>query len=347
MSSPSPSAHSVHARRPKRKRQKVVERSKSKGQEVHARSHPAADDDDDDDEDEDEDEDEAEGSLEEHDASALHLLNALGAAFWGTRERERDAQPIVSSTQPIHVADTSSRQAARKAPSLKHQHQHHQQQQQQQRSSSSSSISPTSTTPERDSSKRKGKVEPVARKAIEVENVIFDPSARKTQLPGAGAVVTGGLRRFMSSKIRRPTQDDEAAAASLRGDERSGAKGEDGECESKEEKCQRKNDVLLSQLLSSTLFAPGGERSISSTSTSASASASTAKRSLNHKDTAARLMELSSPSSTSSAYGAAGWSNRVPGRGVGEKLLRANKLSEVPSSIRTGIRSSFDSIDLR
>ncbi|PWN40751.1 hypothetical protein IE81DRAFT_348972 [Ceraceosorus guamensis] len=319
----SPSAHSVDARR--RKRQKVAERS-SKEQEFHAppHSHPA------DDEGEGEDEDDADGSLEEHDASALDLLNALGAAFWGTR----DAQPIVSSTQPIEVADLSSMQAARTPPSLKQQEKHQQQQQQHPSSSSSSDISPTSATSERNSSKSKGKLEPMGKKAREVQNVVFDPSARKTQLPGA--VATGGLGRFMSSKVRRPTQDDEAAA-SLR-DERSRFKGEDGEAESNEEKSQKKNDVLLSQLLSSTLFAPGGERSISSTS------ASTGKRSLNHKDTAARLMELSSSSSSSSskssASGAAGRSNRVTGRGLGEKLLRANKLSEVPASIRTGIRSA-------
>lgn len=129
--------------------------------------------------------------------------------------------------------------------------------------------------------------------------------------------------------MRKPLDDNVSSGSSKRRD--SSKPLDRSNVLEPEEATQRKNDVELSHLLSSTLFAPGGERHISSVSGSSS------RPVLNHRDTTARLMELSAAGK--GASGSAGGS-RAPGRGLGENLVRADKLSQIPSSIRTGIRSA-------
>lgn len=87
-----------------------------------------------------------------------------------------------------------------------------------------------------------------------------------------------------------------------------------------EERSSLANDKALSHLLSTTLFAPG---------TSIGASASVG---LSHRDTAARLAELSA--STTSRKGAAS------GRGWGEARVKADALAAMPAQMRAGMRKA-------
>ena len=81
---------------------------------------------------------------------------------------------------------------------------------------------------------------------------------------------------------------------------------------------QRANDRQLSELLSTTLFAPG-------------TADTTRKRKLTTttNETLARVMELSSADTIGS---------RAPGTGWAEKKLKAQELGKVPARIRAGLR---------
>ncbi|PWN47180.1 hypothetical protein IE53DRAFT_371670 [Violaceomyces palustris] len=120
-----------------------------------------------------------------------------------------------------------------------------------------------------------------------------------------------GWKAFMSSKIEKVRNEEEAMANGGQ-DKKLTAK------EEKEEKQMESNDRILSNLLSTTLFAPGSE------------SSSGGKRKLSSSETIARIMELSSTENQRKG--------QALGRGWGDDELKRKELSKMPASIRQGIR---------
>jgi hypothetical protein len=90
--------------------------------------------------------------------------------------------------------------------------------------------------------------------------------------------------------------------------------------EEEEEKQLVANDRLLSELLSTTLFAPG------------TGTTSKGKSNLSSNDTIARIMELSATEAQRKG--------QAVGRGWGENELKRQQLAKAPAAIRQGMRKA-------
>ncbi|CDU23051.1 uncharacterized protein SPSC_01681 [Sporisorium scitamineum] len=139
-----------------------------------------------------------------------------------------------------------------------------------------------------------------------VETVVFGGETR----PDADELKDAkkGWKAFMSSKIDKIATEDQAAATKLTA------------AEEEEEKQLVANDRLLSELLSTTLFAPG------------TGNTSKGKSNLSSNDTIARIMELSAADTQRKG--------QAIGRGWGENELKRQQLSKAPAAIRQGIRKA-------
>ncbi|SPO32199.1 uncharacterized protein UTRI_02756 [Ustilago trichophora] len=146
-----------------------------------------------------------------------------------------------------------------------------------------------------------------APKSRVVETVVFGGEAR----PDADELKEAkkGWKAFMSSKIDKIAAEDEVAAASKL-----------TTAEEEEEKQLVANDRLLSELLSTTLFAPG------------TGNTSKGKSNLSSNDTIARIMELSATDAQRKG--------QAVGRGWGENELKRQQLSKAPAAIRQGMRKA-------
>ncbi|WFD32586.1 hypothetical protein MSPP1_003634 [Malassezia sp. CBS 17886] len=147
---------------------------------------------------------------------------------------------------------------------------------------------------------------PAARACVPETVVFVDPA----QKDSADAGSKRARKQFMSSKTEHLHRDAPADAEPEPG----GSDREDDD--------QRANDRKLTELLSTTLFAPGA----------ATASAAGKKRKMNSttNETLARIFELSAADS----LGKKG----APGHGWGEQQRRAQELGKMPSAMRAGIR---------
>lgn len=117
-----------------------------------------------------------------------------------------------------------------------------------------------------------------------------------------------GWKAFMSSKIGNISkEDDDSKTADKRG------------AADEEEQELKANDRLLSDLLSTTLFAPGSGNS-------------KGKQNLSSSDTIARILELSSSDTQRKG--------QSPGRGWGETELKRQQLAKAPAAIRQGMRKA-------
>ena len=143
-------------------------------------------------------------------------------------------------------------------------------------------------------------------KSRAVETVVFGGESRPDadQLKDAKK----GWKAFMSSKIDKIAAEDQAAATKLT------------TAEEEEEKQLVANDRLLSELLSTTLFAPG------------TGNTSKGKANLSSNDTIARIMELSATDAQRKG--------QAIGRGWGENELKRQQLSKAPAAIRQGMRKA-------
>ncbi|KAJ1041213.1 hypothetical protein NDA14_000574 [Ustilago hordei] len=117
-----------------------------------------------------------------------------------------------------------------------------------------------------------------------------------------------GWKAFMSSKIDKIATEDQASTTKLT------------TAEEEQEKQLVANDRLLSELLSTTLFAPG------------TGNTSKGKSNLSSSDTIARIMELSATESQRKG--------QAIGRGWGEKELKRQQLAKAPAAIRQGMRKA-------
>lgn len=103
------------------------------------------------------------------------------------------------------------------------------------------------------------------------------------------------------------------------------ARAEAGEDDDEDDEAEQlTNDRQLSHLLNTTLFSQGNGKKKGSSSSD--------KPDLSSHDTLARILEHSSSSSARKG--------QAFGRGFGEKALRASQLSQMPISMRQGIRSA-------
>lgn len=145
-----------------------------------------------------------------------------------------------------------------------------------------------------------------APKSRAVETVVFGGESR----PDADELKEAkkGWKAFMSSKIDKIALEDQAATTNLT------------TAEEEEEKQLVANDRLLSELLSTTLFAPG------------TGTTSKGKSNLSSNDTIARIMELSATESQRKG--------QAIGRGWGENELKRQQLAKAPAAIRQGMRKA-------
>ncbi|KAJ1020100.1 hypothetical protein NDA16_004380 [Ustilago loliicola] len=145
-----------------------------------------------------------------------------------------------------------------------------------------------------------------APKSRAVETVVFGGESR----PDADELKDAkkGWKAFMSSKIDKIATEDQAATTKLT------------TAEEEEEKQLVANDRLLSELLSTTLFAPG------------TGNTSKGKSNLSSNDTIARIMELSATESQRKG--------QAIGRGWGENELKRQQLAKAPAAIRQGMRKA-------
>lgn len=164
-----------------------------------------------------------------------------------------------------------------------------------------SSSHPSQSTSDSGKSKKK------APRSRAVETVVFGGETR----PDADELKEAkkGWKAFMSSKIDKIAAEDELAAASKL-----------TTAEEEEEKQLVANDRLLSELLSTTLFAPG------------TGTTSKGKSNLSSNDTIARIMELSATDAQRKG--------QALGRGWGENELKRQQLSKAPAAIRQGMRKA-------
>ncbi|EST05802.1 hypothetical protein PSEUBRA_004829 [Kalmanozyma brasiliensis GHG001] len=139
-----------------------------------------------------------------------------------------------------------------------------------------------------------------------VETVVFGGESR----PDADELKDAkkGWKAFMSSKIDKIGTEDQTAST------------KPTTAEEEEEKQLVANDRLLSELLSTTLFAPG------------TGNTSKGKSNLSSNDTIARIMELSATDSQRKG--------QAVGRGWGESELKRQQLSKAPAAIRQGMRKA-------
>jgi hypothetical protein len=153
-------------------------------------------------------------------------------------------------------------------------------------------------------------------------------SGSKSTPSSSSTPTSSGWKKFMSSKVTTKTDEEKQAildAKKKKGGKSKRKEGEaekDGEENEEDEKQALTNDRALSQLLSTTLFAPGGA--------GAPSRRSSGKPNLGSNDTLARLMELSQPSTTGKA--------QSQGRGYGEAMLKSSDMSKMPATIRHGMR---------
>ncbi|KAJ9478710.1 hypothetical protein PHBOTO_002206 [Pseudozyma hubeiensis] len=155
----------------------------------------------------------------------------------------------------------------------------------------------------RSSSSSKAKKQPKSRV---VQTVVYGGEAR----PDADELKEAkkGWKAFMSSKIDKIGAEDQASVTKL------------STAEEEEEKQLVANDRLLSELLSTTLFAPG------------TGNTSKGNSNLSSNDTIARIMELSATDSQRKG--------QAIGRGWGENELKRQQLAKAPAAIRQGMRKA-------
>ena len=134
------------------------------------------------------------------------------------------------------------------------------------------------------------------------ETVVFSDPSRRAQ----DTQSKSSRKQFMSSKIEDLHKEPVEAVRDT------------VEANSDDEDDQRANDRQLSELLSTTLFAPGTADTIKKR-----------KLTTTTNETLARVLELSSADTIGS---------RAPGTGWGEKKLKAQELGKVPARIRAGLR---------
>lgn len=153
------------------------------------------------------------------------------------------------------------------------------------------------------------------------ETIIFgEGSGSATSL---SANRTGGWRKFMAAKV--DTLKDKADEGSASKRQKQATKRQSGTQEEEEEEEEREmlsNDRALSDLLSTTLFAPGVQDS----------KHSNGKPNLSSNSTLSRLLELSQPSLTDRP--------KSVGRGLGTSLLKAQDLGRMPANMRHGMRQA-------
>jgi hypothetical protein len=169
--------------------------------------------------------------------------------------------------------------------------------------------------------KKRSIVSPAPAKAI--QTVVFGETNKSAGIGSAD--IPNGWRKFMSSKVAIKTEEEKAVAAmaSKKGIKAKRVEKEEGdEEEDQDEKTAQTNDRALSELLSTTLFAPGGAGSTTERSNG--------RPILGSNDTLARLLELSKPSMTGKA--------ESQGRGYGAALLKSQEMGKMPVEIRHGMR---------
>jgi hypothetical protein len=154
----------------------------------------------------------------------------------------------------------------------------------------------------------------------EPETVVFGQSSGSSAPTSSGSERRGDWRKFMSSKVTTKT-DEEKKAELLKTQKspktkKAAPEGETAK-EQEDEKQAETNDRALSNLLSTTLFAPGGAGS--------SSVRSNGRPNLGSNDTLARLLELTS-------------SDTSKGRGLGAAMLKSQDMSKMPATIRHGMR---------
>lgn len=167
--------------------------------------------------------------------------------------------------------------------------------------------------------------------------VVFDGSDPSSS-SAAPASSRKDWKEFMSSKTASAGPDAfssasehvrarAAAKKEAKAKKLAGGEGGEGDDSDEDEAAQETNDRQLSQLLNTTLFAPGGDAS----SGKGKAGAKGGKPDLSSHETLARILELSSSSSPGA---------KPAGRGLAQKALKAHQLKTAPSHIRQGLRAA-------
>ncbi|PWN37128.1 uncharacterized protein FA14DRAFT_10300 [Meira miltonrushii] len=155
------------------------------------------------------------------------------------------------------------------------------------------------------------------------ETVVFGESSSGTSIPNQG-----GWRKFMSSKVetRKDKLEEEANKAAAEKQKKknksSSGDGAGDEEDAEKEKEMMTNDRALSDLLSTTLFAPQSE----------GIKKANGKPNLSSNSTLSRLMELSKPTLTDQA--------KSVGRGLGSSMFKAKEMGKMPASMRHGLRKA-------
>lgn len=157
------------------------------------------------------------------------------------------------------------------------------------------------------------------------ETVVFGESSSS----GTSTHTQGGWRKFMSSKVetRKDKAEEEANKAAAEKQKRKNKSNSkdgagEGEEDTEKEKEMMTNDRALSDLLSTTLFAPQAE----------GIKKSNGKPNLSSNSTLSRLMELSKPTLTDQA--------KSIGRGLGSSMFKAKEMGKMPASMRHGLRKA-------
>lgn len=182
------------------------------------------------------------------------------------------------------------------------------------------------------SAKGNSKLTPSSTTRPKEEIIVFDGGGSSRGSHGDDLNAKSNWRQFMNSKtastkpeaftsasewIQQRTENKKKRAA-----EKSANGDDDGE-DAADEAEQMTNDRELSHLLNTTLFARGEQRGSGSSSS---------KPDLSSHDTLSRILDLSSSSSARKG--------QTFGRGHGDKALKAQQLSQMPSKMRQGIREA-------
>ncbi|KDN39328.1 hypothetical protein K437DRAFT_264595 [Tilletiaria anomala UBC 951] len=153
-----------------------------------------------------------------------------------------------------------------------------------------------------------------AKKKSAPDVVVFDGASSSSQFTQEPV----NRKDFMSSKVSRITQTAESAA-DRKGKRKAGEGESDPEVE--DEKKNASNDRLLSQLLATTIFAPGS-----------SSGDDGRKRDLSSAATIARIMELSTPESKRGGG--------AVGRGWGEMAFKKTQNGRMPTNMQRGLENA-------
>lgn len=160
------------------------------------------------------------------------------------------------------------------------------------------------------------------------ETIVFGESSSSSS-DTAPMQTQGGWRKFMSSKVetRKDKEDEEANRVAAEKQKKKQKQTGHGDNTTEEEDAEKEkelmtNDRALSELLSTTLFAPQAE----------SMKKSNGKPNLSSNSTLSRLMELSQPTLTDQA--------KSVGRGFGSSMFKAKEMGKMPASIRHGLRKA-------